>query len=100
VSAAALFGAAAATLIGVGLFGVVAQASWLRRIVSMNVLCAGIFLLYGVVARRGATADLARDPVPQALVITGIVVAFAGTALAIALRERLAAARERGDVSG
>ena len=36
-----------------------------------------------------ATAGFAADPVPQAMVITGIVVAFAASALAIALVLRL-----------
>jgi multicomponent Na+:H+ antiporter subunit C len=44
-----------------------------------------VFLLFGVVARRGAAAGFSGDPVPQALVITGIVVAFSATALAVAL---------------
>jgi multicomponent Na+:H+ antiporter subunit C len=48
-----------------------------------------VFLFFGVVARRGAAAGLGADPVPQALVITGIVVAFAATAMAIALLLRL-----------
>ena len=38
-------------------------------------LGAGVFLLFGVVARRGAAAGFGGDPVPQALVITGLVVA-------------------------
>ena len=42
-----------------------------------------------MVARRGAAAGLGGDPVPQAIVITGIVVAFAATALAVALLLRL-----------
>jgi multicomponent Na+:H+ antiporter subunit C len=45
----------------------------------------GLFLLFGVIAHRSAGADLGSDPVPQALVITGIVVAFSATALAVAL---------------
>ena len=36
-----------------------------------------------VEGRRGAAAGLGGDPVPQALVITGIVVAFSATALAV-----------------
>ena len=48
-----------------------------------------MFLLFGVIARRGAAAGLGGDPVPQAMVITGIVVAFAATALAVALLLRL-----------
>jgi multicomponent Na+:H+ antiporter subunit C len=46
-------------------------------------------MLFGVVARRGATAQFGGDPVPQALVITGMVVAFAATAMAVALLLRL-----------
>jgi multicomponent Na+:H+ antiporter subunit C len=42
-----------------------------------------------VIARRGAAAGLGGDPIPQALVITGIIVAFAGSALAVALLLRL-----------
>ena len=45
--------------------------------------------MLGVVARRGAAAGYFGDPVPQALVITGIVVAFSATALAVALVVRL-----------
>ena len=40
-------------------------------------------------SRRGAAAGFAGDPIPQALVITGIVVAFSATALAVALLVRL-----------
>jgi len=45
--------------------------------------------MFGVIARRGAAAGFFGDPVPQAMVITGIVVAFSATALAVALMLRL-----------
>ena len=48
-----------------------------------------MFLLLGVVARRGAAAGFGGDPVGQALIITGVVVAFAATALTSALWLRL-----------
>ena len=48
-----------------------------------------MFLLFGAIAYRGAGAGLGGDPVPQALLITGIVVAFSATALAVALLLRL-----------
>lgn len=99
MSATTLFGLVGAALVGLGLYGVILQPPWLRKIVSMNVLSSGIFLLYGIVARRGATADHARDPVPQALVITGIVVAFAGTALAVALLRRWAEVKDGADAA-
>lgn len=89
LSPASLFGLCGATLVGIGLFVVITHADLLRRVVSFNILGAGVFLVFGAVARRGAGAGFETDPVPQALVITGIVVAFSATALAIALLERL-----------
>ena len=80
-----LFGLAAAALIGLGLFGVVINPAPLRKILAFNVIGAGVFLMFGVVGQRGAAAGLAADPVPQALVIIGQVVAFAATAIAVML---------------
>ena len=48
-----------------------------------------VFLLFGAIAYRGAAFGLGSDPVPQALLITGLVVAFSATALAVALLLRL-----------
>jgi multicomponent Na+:H+ antiporter subunit C len=45
--------------------------------------------MFGIIARKGAAAGFSADPVPQAMVITGIVVAFSATALAVALLLRL-----------
>ena len=87
-----LFGLAGAVLAGLGVYGLIASPQPLRKILALNVLGTGVFLLFGVVARRGAAAGLGADPVPQALVITGIVVAFAATALAVALTQALARA--------
>jgi multicomponent Na+:H+ antiporter subunit C len=86
---AILFGLCGAALVGIGLFAIVAHPGLLRRIIGCNILGAGIFLVFGAVARRGGGAGLEADPVPQALVITGIVVAFSASALAIALLKRL-----------
>ena len=76
-------------LVGVGLFGLIMHPQPLRKILAFNLIGGGVFLLFGVVARRGAAAGFGGDPVPQALVITGLVVAFAATALAVALLLRL-----------
>lgn len=84
-----LFGLCGAALVGIGLFAIATSAVLLRRIVGCNILGAGIFLVFGAVARRGGAAGLEADPVPQALVITGIVVAFSASALAVALLKRL-----------
>src|SRR4051794_3078852 len=87
MSAALLFGLTGAALVALGLFGLVVQAAVLRKILAFNLLGSGVFLLFGVVARRGAGAGA--DPVPQAMVITGLVVAFAATALAVAMALRM-----------
>ena len=65
------------------------SAALLFKLLALNLMGSGVFLLFGVIARRGAAAGLAGDPVPQALVITGIVVAFSATAIAVALLLRL-----------
>ena len=89
VSGDALFGLVGAAVIGLGLFGLITSPDALRKLLAFNVLGNGVFLFFGVVARRGAAAGLGGDPVPQALVITAIVVAFAATAMAIALLMQL-----------
>ena len=89
ISVTTLFGLSSAVLIGFGLFGLIVDPQPLRKILAFNLLGSGVFLLFGVIARRGASAGLNSDPVPQALVITGLVVAFAATALAVALLLRL-----------
>lgn len=76
-------------LVGLGLYGVIVGLGALRKILAFNLLGSGVFLLFGVIAQRGAGAGFGGDPVPQALVITGLVVAFAATALAVGLLVRL-----------
>lgn len=89
MSAGMLFGLCAAALIGIGLYGLIVDAHPLRKILALNVIASGVFVLFGAIAYRGAAAGLNADPVPQALLITGIVVAFSATALAVALLLRL-----------
>lgn len=89
---AEVYGLCGAGLIGIGLYGAILGRSALRRLLAFNLIGSGVFIVFGVVARRGGVAGgVASDPVPQALVITGLVVAFAATALAVALLLRLAA---------
>jgi multicomponent Na+:H+ antiporter subunit C len=89
MSGTTLFGLVACALIGVGLYGLIVNPQPLRKILAFNVVGSGVFLLFGVIARRGAAAGMGGDPVPQALLITGIVVAFSATALAITVLLRL-----------
>jgi multicomponent Na+:H+ antiporter subunit C len=89
MSAATLYGLCSAVLIGLGLFGLLTHPQVLRKILAFNLIGTGVFLLFGVAARRGATAGFGGDPVPQALIITGLVVAFASTAVAVSILLRL-----------
>lgn len=96
MNAITIFGLAGAALVGIGLFGVLVHAEPLRKVLSFNLLGGGVFIIFGVIARRGAAAGFGGDPVPQALVITAIVVSFAATALAVTLLLRL---REQADAA-
>jgi multicomponent Na+:H+ antiporter subunit C len=89
ITASLLFGLSASVLIGVGLIGLICHPQPLRKILAFNIIGSGVFMLFGAIAQRGAAAGMAADPVPQALLITGIVVAFSATALAVALLLRL-----------
>lgn len=88
-----IFACAGAVLFAMGVAGVVLLDHLLRRILAFNLMGSGAFLvLVGFAQRAGVP-----DPVPQAMVLTGIVVAVAATALALALVRRLFA--QTGDYS-
>lgn len=84
---ALVYGLTGAILIAIGFYGFVALRHFLRQILSFNVAGSGVFLLFGALAARDP--GHASDPVPQAMIITGIVVALSATALALALLSRL-----------
>ena len=76
------------TLVGIGLFSLgfyalIVHKHLLRKILAINIMGSGVFLV--LVALAGRIPSLNSDPVPQAMVITGIVVAVSATALALAL---------------
>lgn len=79
----------------VGLAAFVVQRHLVRRILALNVLSAGVFLVFVALARRAPGAP---DAVPHAMVLTGIVVAVSATALALALARRVAAETGRDDL--
>jgi len=66
----------------IGLWALVLRAHLIRKVLALNVMGSGVFL---VLVGAGA----APDPVPQAMVITGIVVTVSATALALALVLRI-----------
>ena len=94
-----LFGLGAAALVGIGLYGLIVLPHPLRKIIAFNVMGSGVFVLFGALARRGAAAGLHADPVPQALLITAIVVAFAASALAVALIVRVIEATDSASLA-
>ena len=100
MSVPTLFGLCAAALVGFGLYGVITNPQPLRKILAFNLIGNGVFLLFGAIARRGAAAGFGGDPVPQGLLITGIVVAFSATALAVALLLRLFQATGSATLAG
>lgn len=87
-----LAGLTGAALVGLGLYGLILHPHPLRKLLAFNLIGSGVFLVFGIVARRGAAAGFRFDPIPQAMVITGIVVAFAASAIAVALILRLSIA--------
>ncbi|MGS4944877.1 NADH-quinone oxidoreductase subunit K [Meridianimarinicoccus sp. RP-17] len=77
-----IYGATGIALFAIGLYHALVLPSALRRIVALNVASVGAGFVMVIAAwRPGGGAD----PVPHALVITGIVVLVAATAVALAL---------------
>ena len=72
-------------LCGLGLFGFIYHRHLLRRLIAFNLLGSGTFLILVGFAQQGRGQT---DPIPQALVLTGLVVAVAATALALLLIRR------------
>lgn len=94
MSGGMVFAVAGALLFALGAAGVLVLAALVRRILAFNVMGSGAFLVLVGLAQRDGGAD----PVPQAMVLTGIVVAVAATALALALARRLHALTGRTDL--
>jgi multicomponent Na+:H+ antiporter subunit C len=83
----ALYLAVSVVLIAIGVRGLVARPNLLSKVMAVNVMGGGVFLALVALARRAPEGP--PDPVPHALVLTGIVVAVSMTALAVALVRRL-----------
>lgn len=66
----------------IGLLGLLLQAHLLRRVLALNVMGSGVFMVFVALARRSTPLP---DPVPHAMVLTGLVVSVSATALALVL---------------
>lgn len=76
----------AAAIFGIGVHGLLVARHIMRKLLALNLMLSALFLLLIVVP---APIDGRPDPVPQALVLTGIVIAVSTTAFALALMVRL-----------
>ena len=88
-------------IVGVGLFclglyALIVHAHLLRKIMAFNIMGGGVFLILVALAKR--IAGDTPDPVPHAMVITGIVVAVSATALALVLMLKLLATSGRTEL--
>jgi len=90
MSAPLLYALVGAGLASLGAWGLVARTHPVHRTIAANVMGSGAFLIL-VAAARAVPAERP-DPVPHALVLTGIVVTMATTAVALALAKRRALA--------
>lgn len=97
-----IYGLAAVALFGICLNALITRTHLLRKILALNMLGSAVFLLLISIAYRNAIDDRP-DPVPHAMVLTGIVVAVSATAFALALARRYHAETGRtefGDQDG
>ena len=86
---ALMFALVGVGLFSLGLYALIIHAHLLRKILALNVIGSGVFMILVALARRSGEVP---DPVPHAMVITGIVVAVSATALALTLMLKLNAA--------
>lgn len=87
MSGAVLYSVAGVLLFSIGLYGVMARVHLFRRVLAFNVMGSGVFLFLISVADRVPGAP--PDPVPHAMVLTGIVVTVSATAFALSLIKRI-----------
>lgn len=83
MSSAFLFALTGIGLFALGLYGLIIYAHLLRKILASNIMGSGVFLVLAGLAHR--LPDNPPDPIAHAMIITGIVVAVAATALALVL---------------
>lgn len=74
-------------LFAIGFFGLIACSHMLRKILAVNVMSSGVFLILVATAYFSGARTI--DPVPQAMILTGIVVSVSTTALALILACRV-----------
>lgn len=97
MSSAFLYALVGVGLFSLGLHALIVHAHLLRKILAINVMGSGVFMVLVALAARAP--GVPPDPVPHAMVITGIVVAISATALALALMLRVRRATGRAELA-
>ncbi|TYP73014.1 MULTISPECIES: NADH-quinone oxidoreductase subunit K [Nitrosomonas] len=85
MTGALIYACVGAVLFVCGVAGLILLPHLLRKILAFNIMGSGVFLMLVGLGQH----DNVPDPIPQAMVLTGIVVAVAATALALAFVRRL-----------
>ena len=88
---------AAVILFGIGVYTILCDANLVKKIIGANIMSSAAFILFIAAGNvRGGLAPLITgkqgvyiNPVPSALILTGIVVSLSVTAFALALVVRL-----------
>ncbi|XXF76962.1 NADH-quinone oxidoreductase subunit K [Myxococcaceae bacterium GXIMD 01537] len=83
-----LYALSGVVMFSIGAVGLFFHERPVKRILASNIAGSGVLLLLVALARRAPSG--APDPVPHALVLTGIVVSVSATALGLALARRMA----------
>ncbi|MBE0541860.1 MAG: cation:proton antiporter subunit C [Verrucomicrobia bacterium] len=87
---------AGAALFVLGFHGLMSQPHLLKKILAVNIMSSGTALVFIALAAR--TPGDVPDPIPHAMVLTGIVVAVCATGLALALADRVQAANGKAEL--
>ncbi|MBU0676035.1 MAG: NADH-quinone oxidoreductase subunit K [Proteobacteria bacterium] len=74
-------------LFGIGMNGLMTCSHQLRKILAVNLMASGVFLI--LIVTGFGTDGSAIDHVPHAMVLTGIVISVSTTALALTLACRI-----------
>lgn len=82
-----LYTLCAILLFAIGLLGFLLNSDFIRKLLGLNVIGIAIFMLLLATANAYPNAV---DPIPHAMVLTGIIVAAAGTALGLNLASKIA----------
>ncbi|MFW6057119.1 MAG: NADH-quinone oxidoreductase subunit K [Chloroflexota bacterium] len=78
----AIYSMTAACLFAIALCGLLTHRGMIHRLLAVNIASSAVFLLLIAV---GSSDSKGVDPVPQAMVLTGIVVSVSVTAFALAV---------------